>query len=320
MTMRLVLLTTSDVRSGRQADFERLVASIKADLRDVEVRMFVLLQRADDADRRHYEWLLPPGSVVVTDSERVSLSSARNRLLELAERHRAITGDCVVGFPDDDCWYPPGLLPRLARLFRREAGLDMLACRVSLTPAAWDLGASEPTPAHAHQIVRGASSNSMFFRGALATALGPFDPHLGLGTANGGGEDTDYALRGFLRANRAVFVDAPMVGHRPSDLASVARYYRGAAIVLGRYALRSPALSFEFARKLAVGACLTVRLRLPAREYLASVASGLRELLRSRATRTIAPGSSADTQSQHVSQEGHIAEQVAPPESARLLR
>jgi hypothetical protein len=121
------------------------------------------------------------------------------------------------------------------------------------------------------------------------TALGAFDPSLGLGTANGGGEDTDYALRGFLRARRAAFVDAPLVGHRPSELASVARYFRGSAIALGRHAALSPALSFEFARKLAVGAYLAIRCHLSVRECLSAMASGLGEARRSLTTRA-SPG------------------------------
>ena len=58
---------------------------------------------------------------------------------------------------------------------------------------------------------------------------------------------------------QAVFVDLPMVGHRASDVASVARYYKGALIVLGRYALQRPELLFEFVRMLAVGAYLVLR-------------------------------------------------------------
>ena len=103
---------------------------------------------------------------------------------------------------------------------------------------------------------------------------------------NGGGEDTDYALRGFLLARRAAFIDAPLVGHRESDPASVARYFKGSAIVLGRYALRSPGLFFEFARKLAVGAYLALRFSLSIREYFASAVGSFAELQRSIHLRT----------------------------------
>ena len=117
----------------------------------------------------------------------------------------------------------------------------------------------------------------MFFRGATVAAVGPFDLAFGLGTTNGGGEDTDYALRALLKARRAVFIDLPLVGHRESDLAGVARYYKGSLAVLSRHALERPDFCFEYLRKLAVGAYLALRSQLTLRGYLASIASSARE-------------------------------------------
>ena len=279
--MRLVLFTTSDLGSGREADFIRMVESVGQDLRDTEIKIFALLQRAGEADRLRYQQLLPSGSVVAAESGRVSLSAARNRLLDIANTYNAVTDDCVVGFPDDDCWYPPGFVHQLVKSFFHDSHLDMLACRVSLKPTAPNSIGPAVAPARAFHVVRRSSSNSMFFRGGLVAALGAFDPTLGLGTPNGSGEDTDYALRGFLRARRAAFIDAALVGHRESDLASVARYFRGSAVVLGRYALRSPGLFFEFTRKLAVGAYLALRSSLSTQEYLASTVRSFGELQRS---------------------------------------
>jgi hypothetical protein len=281
MLMRLVLFTTSDLRAGREADFIRMVESIGQHPKDTEIKIFALLQRAGEADRLRYERILPCGSVVVAHPERVSLSAARNRLLDIAHDHNAVTDDCIVGFPDDDCWYPRGFVHYLVQSFFRDPRLDMLACRVSLQPTAADLIELSPTPARALQVVRRSSSNSMFFRGRLVAALGAFDPTLGLGTPNGSGEDTDYALRGFLRARRAAFINVPLVGHRESDLSSVARYFRGSVIVLGRYALRSPGLFFEFTRKLVVGAYLALRSSLTIQGYLASIVRSFGELQRS---------------------------------------
>jgi hypothetical protein len=286
MTMRLVLFTTSDLCAGRETDFSRMLGSVARDARDIEIKIFALLQCASEAERLRYEQFLPPGSVVAADCGRVSLSVARNRLLDIAKAGNAITEDCIIGFPDDDCWYPRGFVPRLAKVFFEDSNLDMLACRVSLSPTAPNSTVPALAPAKAFQVVRRSSSNSMFFRGRLVTALGAFDSTLGLGTLNGSGEDTDYALRGFLRARRAGFIDAPLVGHRESDLASVARYFRGSAIVLGRYALRSPGLFLEFARKLGVGAYLALRCNLTLQEYLVSTAVCLGELPRSVLTRS----------------------------------
>ena len=174
--MRLVLFTTSDLRSGRGTDFARLVESLAYDTISTKIRMFVLLQHADETDRPRYERLLPRRSMVQVHSGRLSLSAARNRLLRTAMADNAVTDDCIVGFPDDDCWYPPGFVRELVRSFAQDSSLDMLACRVSLRPASAYLVEPVLTPATALQVVRRSSSNSMFFRGRLAKALGAFDP------------------------------------------------------------------------------------------------------------------------------------------------
>lgn len=278
--MQLVLFTTTDLRVGRQSEFIRMINSVRAGGGpDVGLKMFALLQRSNASDRVRYETILPPGSVVIASPERVSLSEARNRLLDAARRRIALDEDCVVAFPDDDCWYPPHFLSRLVGSFRGDPQLDMLISRVSLEPIESHAMESNLMTAKAWQVVRLSSSNGMFFRGATVAALGDFDVTLGLGTPNGGGEDTEYALRALLSARRAVFVDLPLVGHRESDLASVASYFKGALAALSRYALKRPDIWFEFQRKLAVGAYLVLKSRLPVREYWASVRNGLRELL-----------------------------------------
>jgi hypothetical protein len=277
--MRLVLFTTTDLRSGREADFLRMIEAVRSGAgADVPFRMFALLQRCNEDARARWENRLPAGSVVLASPDRISLSEARNRLLDAAQKCAALTPDCVVGFPDDDCWYPPRFVRQLAAAFERDPQLDMLSCRVSLAPVVPISIEVKFMNAKAWQVVRRSSSNSIFVRGATAAAIGEFDRTLGLGTPNGSGEDTDYALRALLAARKAVFVDLPMVGHRASDVASVARYYKGALIVLGRYALQSPELLFKYVRKLAVGAYLVLRSHLSLREYFISIGNGLREL------------------------------------------
>jgi hypothetical protein len=277
MSGRLVLLTTTDLQAGREAEFLRMIDSVRAQTRTgILVTMYVLFQRADADAGSQYQGILPPGSVILTSPDRASLSQARNSLLAAAQKSGAIDDDCVVGFPDDDCWYPPRFIDFLAESFRRDGELDMLTCRVSLQPVTPPSIESHVPAAKAWQVVRRSSSNSMFFRGATVAAVGPFDLAFGLGTANGSGEDTDYALRALLKARRALFIDLPLVGHRESDLASVARYYKGSLAVLSRHALARPDICFEYVRKLAVGAYLALRSRLTLRGYLASIASSAR--------------------------------------------
>ncbi|MEZ5788166.1 MAG: hypothetical protein R3D62_17210 [Xanthobacteraceae bacterium] len=276
--MQVLLLTTTDILAGRTHCFVRMTDSVRASAAwGVPTKVFALLQRCGESDASRYAQLLPEGSAALTSGERLSLSAARNRLL--AEMMSGSgDADCVVGFPDDDCWYPESFLQQLVAAFARDQRLDMLVCRVSLEPieplwAAHGLRSAKPW-----QVVRKSSSNSIFFRKSLIDRLGLFDEALGLGTRNGAGEDTDYALRAYLYARKAAFVDLPLVGHRDSDLASVARYFRGSTLVLSRYALKSPALFLEYGRKLAVGAYLAAQARLGARDYLAAVGASVLEL------------------------------------------
>ncbi|MGZ5924077.1 MAG: glycosyltransferase family 2 protein, partial [Rhizomicrobium sp.] len=214
---QLILLTTTDVQGGREAEFLRMIDSVRAGMRTgIRVKMFVLFQRADAEAGAKYQGVLPPGSVILTGPGRMSLSQARNSLLGAALQSASIGEDCVVGFPDDDCWYPPRFVDFLVASFRRDGELDMLTCRVSLQPVDPPSIESRVPAAKAWQVVRRSSSNSMFFRGATVAAIGPFDPAFGLGTPSGAGEDTDYALRALLKARRATYIDLPLVGHRES--------------------------------------------------------------------------------------------------------
>src|SRR5262249_53058146 len=156
-----------------------------------------------------WESRLPPGTVVLASPDRISLSEARDRMLRAAHERGAILPDCVVAFPDDDCWYPPRFPRQLAAAFERDPRLDLLCCRVSLAPVVPASIEAKFKAAKVRRVVRKTSSNSIFVRGATACAVGEFDRTLGLGTPSGSGEDTDYAMRALLAARKAVFVDLP---------------------------------------------------------------------------------------------------------------
>ena len=170
---------------------------------------------------------MPEGSVVLVRAEFLSLSEARNQLLIVARKHAVLSRDCVIGFPDGDCWYPPGFAHQLVAVFSRDPCLDMLACRVSPCPESPSWIDTDSAPATAFRIVRRSSSNGLFFRGQLVKQLEPFDETINLNTSNGSQEDAGYAVRALLAARRTAFVDLPLVGCRDSDLASAARYYQG---------------------------------------------------------------------------------------------
>jgi glycosyltransferase involved in cell wall biosynthesis len=142
------------------------------------------------------------------------LSRGRNVAL------RELRGD-VVGFPDDDCWYPPELLERVARLFE-ESGADGVAGRpldAEGRPSSgrWDAhpGAIDP-----RTVWHRAISFTIFLRRQVVESVGAFDEGLGPGAAGGrwSGDETDYLLRALERGFALRYDPALEVGHaEPTD-------------------------------------------------------------------------------------------------------
>ncbi|MEZ5817783.1 MAG: glycosyltransferase [Hyphomicrobiaceae bacterium] len=269
--MQLLFLTTTDVQSDRRDELDRMIRSVAASLpAGSSVHHILLLQRATEEQRGALAASMPYPATVLALAHRVSLSAARNIMLDHARRSGLLSPDILVGFPDDDCWYPSTFLGRLVSEFERDAELGLLFTRVSLTPVEiWprsSMRVATPT-----DVLRRSNSNSLFLRGAVVAAIGGFDETLGLGTPNGSGEDTDYGLRASFAAPRTVYVDQDLVGHHEGDLASKTKYFSGNLVVASRYATRHPKLFFEFARKIAVGAYLVLRRRLKMASYLNAI-------------------------------------------------
>ena len=123
---------------------------------------------------------------------RIGLSRARN----VALGH--ITGN-VVGFPDDDCWYPPDALERIAGLLADHPEWDGLTGR----PA----DPEDPDGFPWYDRISGALDLitvwrrsiciTIFLRREAVQAVGEFDENLGLGAATGmlASEESEYMIR-----------------------------------------------------------------------------------------------------------------------------
>lgn len=275
--MQFLLFTTSDAQSNRRSDLARLIASVGANLAScagASVHHVLLMQRCSEAERQALAATIPYPSTVLASEQRLSLSAARNAMLAHANESGLIVGDAIVAFPDDDCWYTDGLIARLAETFRTDQLLGLLIARVSLSPkAGWQR--SDERTATTADVLRLSCSNAIFVRGSVARELGEFDRTLGVGTPNGSGEDTDYAIRASFAAPRTIVVNRAIVGHHEADLSVISKYFGGTMVVISRYALRSPSFFYEFARKLAVGGCLVVIHRLKPAAYLTAVRNGI---------------------------------------------
>jgi glycosyltransferase involved in cell wall biosynthesis len=108
----------------------------------------------------------------------------------------------IIGRADDDCWYAPGTLARVAEAFAEHTDWDALCgitCDESGRPTQlrWDKTGGIVTR---DNVWRRAIGSTLFLRRTLVESLGEWDESFGPrpqedGTIRGGSEDGEYILR-----------------------------------------------------------------------------------------------------------------------------
>ena len=286
--LSVVMISTTDALGGRADLLERmldLVAAFADAPPAIPLRLLMLVQRADRPEQA--AGFRPHGCLdAIATTHRLSLSAARNLLIERARAAGLFHARSVVFFPDDDCWYPEGALPHITGAFANSPDLDLWFCRYSSSPESMS-GYAE-RPAKIADVVRKASSNTLAVRGHLLAGGLRFDETLGVGTPDNGGEDTAFAIAAFGRSRSARVLDGACIGHRDPDRRFVARYYRGALFAIARNSDVS-GTGFEMLRKLAVGAVLMLQRRLDPRHFASSAAAALATFLRPATRRSPPP-------------------------------
>jgi GT2 family glycosyltransferase len=170
-------------------------------------RVLVVDQNGDD---RLGPVLLRHDSLALTRlrSDR-GLSRARN--VGLAEVRAEL-----VGFPDDDCVFAPGLLEEVARRLHEQPGLDGVTGRAAeangSSSSSWARDGALLTRAN---LWNRAISFTIFLRSELVHRVGEFDDQLGLGsdTAWASGEEMDYLVRAIDAGARIEYDPSLMVMH-----------------------------------------------------------------------------------------------------------
>jgi glycosyltransferase involved in cell wall biosynthesis len=169
------------------------------------------------------------------------LSHARNLGLAHAE------GD-LVAFPDDDCWYSPGLLSAVGGWFEQHPDYDILTVGAQdregvASGNRWVQSSCEIRPLNAF---RTTFSSSIFVRRAVAVDAVRFDEALGVGSGTAWccGEETDYVLNLRRHGAHGFFERRWYVGHPRRDMLSgevdsgrAAGYGRGMGYVLRKHSL-----------------------------------------------------------------------------------
>ena len=197
--------------AGRVFELTRMLRSVAVQtFQDFE--LLLIDQNSDDRVLRIID-SLPEKMRIERVVASPGLCRALNSGLEMARGE-------IVGFPDDDCWYPPDLLQNLSALFDAHPewdGITMPTVDENGVPsiARWAKSASRLTPSNLG--LRGCST-SIFYRRHVCAQVGPFDETVGGGVSLlSPGSDMDYLHR-VVRAGFHMEYRPQLVIHHPQTL------------------------------------------------------------------------------------------------------
>jgi glycosyltransferase involved in cell wall biosynthesis len=249
---------------GRSAEIGAFIESLLAQGLDAtqvrgtrDAELIVVDQNADD----RLEAVLAPwhGRVALTHlrSSVANANHARNLGL------RAARGE-IVGFPDDDCLYPPGLLDQVAGAFGRDPALMVLTGPAASPDGGLGSGRwrEDAGPIDAGNVWTSVIEFNLWLRRPLALALGGFDEAMGPGTPIGSAEGNDLVLRAVGGGHAARYDPTLRVIHPDKRLSEVAvararLYGRGLGFALRRHHA-APGTCLRFALRPLGGAAVSL--------------------------------------------------------------
>jgi glycosyltransferase involved in cell wall biosynthesis len=245
VSVSLVLATV-----GRTHELDRLLASI-AGQTFKSIELIIVDQNEDDRVKRAIERWRPCMRYVHVHSPR-GLSRARNAGITLAS-------GCIIGFPDDDCWYPDDLLFQVQAWFDRQPAYDFLCC-TARNESGREVASRWPARSRVidrDSVLRACASASLFIRKAALDHVGGFDERMGLGAATPfqSGEDSDLALR-CLDSGSTGWFEKQLHVHHPDTVAGSASsaralgYGMGFGCLLRMHGYSAPTLLYHVVRAL----------------------------------------------------------------------
>jgi glycosyltransferase involved in cell wall biosynthesis len=185
MKVSLILAT-----KGRVEEVGRFIRSLANQDHD-DVQLVVVDQNEDNRLKVVVADAKLPFPIIHLRSKS-GLSHARNVGLASA------TGD-IIGFPDDDCWYPQRLLGRVVLEFQSSHSIDGLTGRSEdgQGQASGGRFSRDQGRVDLNNVWKRGISYTIFLRSSVCGAVGLFDEELGVGTHTpfGSGEETDYLIR-----------------------------------------------------------------------------------------------------------------------------
>jgi glycosyltransferase involved in cell wall biosynthesis len=201
---------------GRDAELAELFDSLLAQ-GEAALEVIVVDQNADDR-------LVP---VIAGFDGRLALRHVRSGVANANHARNLGLGLArgeIVGFPDDDCTFPPGLLARVLAAFAADPALAILTGPAAspeggLGSGRWRERSGPITVADAFVSI---IEFNLFLRRPVALALGGFDIRLGPGTPFGSAEGNDLVLRALAAGHAAWYERDQRIVHPDKRLSSVA--------------------------------------------------------------------------------------------------
>ncbi|MBS1820791.1 MAG: glycosyltransferase family 2 protein [Acidobacteria bacterium] len=128
----------------------------------------------------------------------------------------------IIAFPDDDCWYPPGLLSDVSEWFRGHTTYEILS--VGSRDEDGHVSANgwfqDSCDFNLLNIYRTSACATFFIRNGGAAGTSRFDEAIGPGadSKNLGGEDTDFILSALSKGARGRYEAKWNIGHPRKDI------------------------------------------------------------------------------------------------------
>lgn len=216
---------------GRSAVLQRLLQSLVSQTHQ-NFELIVVDQNEDDRVSEVLEPYYSEIELCYLRLNKKGLSRARNQGLE------HVTGD-IIGFPDDDCWYPKDLLEKIDSFLQRRADVEGVTARSYTEEDNRTVPFSATSGPLNLQNVFGHGkgiSYCIFLRESVIKDVGEFDENIGVGAKSqwGSGEETDYLIRAIKNGHNIYHSTGFRVYHPKKeevDANKVKMYGRGAGYV-----------------------------------------------------------------------------------------
>ncbi len=220
---------------GRDLDVAVLLDSLLAQMH-AALEVIIVDQNEDDR----------LGPIVAEYAPRLAVRRVRSKVANANHARNlglAQAGGALVGFPDDDCVLPPGVLARVIAAFNADAALQVLTGPAASPEGGLGSGRwrEEGGAITLENVWTSVIEFNLFLRRETVLALRGFDVALGPGTRFGSAEGNDLVARAIRAGHRSVYDSGLRIIHPDKRLTEVAvarakLYGTGLGLVLRRHA------------------------------------------------------------------------------------